>query len=366
MPGRSVNRSLFVMMGFLAARLIMFQFLFKRSGDKASTPAPVPANQAPAAPSLRDSQSAALRALGDDEAAAVAFILQCDFAELRLAAADKVHTRAALEQVHGAMRNVDRRVAKLMQGRLDALRHQDAETARARAIVDDAAALVGASGLTPNQVGELDRRWSVITAPQLATEFDTVRVTLGARLDAQVQLQRAMIDRLGALRKLDAGDLGADDLQLQLTQMNEDHAAALASPERGSLPRNLIAEFEREMTRVQGNMAGREKQQAALAARAAALDAWEATPAATLQAAALRRQWQALPAPATAEQQARFDALLAAAPAPEPEASAVKPEASAARNAGAVAKGADRPFLDALDAMEAALEQGSLLSLIHI
>ncbi|MDQ2819493.1 MAG: DUF349 domain-containing protein [Pseudomonadota bacterium] len=334
----------------------MFQFLFRRSGDKASTPAPAPVDQAPAAPTLRDSQSAALRALGDDEAAVVAFILQSDFAELRLAAAAKVHTRAALEQVHGAMRNVDRRVAKLVQGRLDALRHQDAETVRARAIVDDALLLVDAPGLTPNQVAELDRRWAVIRAPQLASQFDAARATLGARLDAQVQLQRAMIDRLGALRKLDASDLGAADLQQQLTQMNDAHATALASPERGSLPRNLIAEFEREMARVQATTAGREKQQAALSARSAALDAWEAVPADTLQAGALRREWQALPAAGSAGQQARFDALLAAAPAPP--ATTVKPEATAARPGAA--KGADRPFLDALDAMEAALEQGSL------
>jgi hypothetical protein len=108
-------------------------------------------------------QTAALHQLGDDESAAVDFILHSDYAELRLAAADKVHSRAALERVHLAMRNVDRRVAKLVQGRLDALRHLDAETARARAIVDDATQLAANPGLTPNQVVELDRRWAVIS-----------------------------------------------------------------------------------------------------------------------------------------------------------------------------------------------------------
>jgi hypothetical protein len=352
------------MMGFLAARPIMFQFLFKRA-EKAGrdTAAAVPIATAPAGPSARDLQHAALQALGDDEAAAVDFILQSEFAELRLAAAAKVHSRAALERVHGAMRNVDRRVAKLVQGRLDALRHLDAETARARAVVDDAAQLAANPALAPNQVGELDRRWAVIKAPQLCAEFDAVRATLGARLDAQVQLQRAMIDRLGALRKLDAGDADVDTASAQLRQMQEEQAAALASFERSSLPRSLVSEFDLEMTRIQAGMAGRAQQQAALAARSAALDAWTAEPAETLQVATIRRSWQALPvmpaSDAAAALQARFDALLATLPEPvrSAEPTLDKP---AKREPAGPAKGADRPYLDALDAMEAALEQGSL------
>ena len=346
----------------------MFQFLFKRTDkagrDAASTPAP--AATTPAAPSLRDMQTAALHALGDDEAAAVAFILQSDYAELRLQAADRVHTRAALERVHAAMRNVDRRVAKLVQGRLDALRHHEAEAARARAVVDDATQLACAATLTPNQVAELDRRWTVIEAPELAPQFDAVRATLGARLDAQVQLQRAMIDRLGALRKLDTGAGDFDTVSAQLAQMDSDQCAALAAPERASLPRSLVSEFDIERTRVKASMAGREKQQASLAARAAALDAWSGQPLDALQADAIRRIWHALPVlppdDAGAALQARFDALLATLPQPV-RATPPAVEAGADRSEGrraAAPKGADRPFLDALDAMEAALEQGSL------
>jgi hypothetical protein len=357
------------MMVFLAARPIMFQFLFKRSGDKAgrnAASATAPVDTAPAAPSARDTQAAALRTVGDDEAAAVAFILQSDYAELRLQAADKVHSRAALEQVHGAMRNVDRRVAKLMQGRIDALRHHDAEAARARAIVDDATQLAGAATLTPNHVAEMDRRWAVIKAPELAEAFAAVRATLGARLDAQVQLQRAMIDRLGALRQLAASETEVN-VGAQVAQMEADQATALASPERGSLPRSLVSEFDLELARVKAGLAGREQQQAALAARAAALDAWAAQPVEALQVEAVRRAWSALPAvpqgDAAAALQARFDALLASLPQPV---RATPPPAqdgagkSDAKRSPAPAKGADRSFLDALDAMEAALEQGSL------
>jgi hypothetical protein len=350
------------MMVFLAARPIMFQFLFKRSGNKAASDtarAPAPVDTTPAAPSARTLQADALRALGDDEAAAVDFILQSDYAELRLAAADKVHTRAALERVHAAVRNVDRRVAKLVQGRLDALRHGDAETARARAIVDDATQLATSAALTPNQVGELDRRWAVIKAPELAEAFAAIRATLGARLDAQVQLQRAMIDRLGALRKLDAGDADAATAGTQLAQMRDEHAAALASPERSSLPRSLVSEFDLELARIDAGMAGRAKQQAALAARATALDEWAAAPVDSLQGSVLRRSWQALPGTPDAGLQSRFDALLATLPEPV-RAAPVEADKAEPKRDTAAPKGADRPFLDALDAMEAALEQGSL------
>lgn len=360
------------MMVFLAARPIMFQFLFKRSGDKAGrdAAAAAPADRTsaapPAAPSARDTQAAALRTVGNDEAAAVAFILQSDYAELRLQAADKVHSRAALEQVHGAMRNVDRRVAKLMQGRIDALRHHDAEAARARAIVDDGTQLASAATLTPNHVAELDRRWAVIKAPELTEAFAAVRATLGARLDNQVQLQRAMIDRLGALRKLDASETEVN-AGAQVAQMEADQSEALASPERGSLPRSLVSEFDLELARVKAGLAGREQQQAALAARSAALDAWAGQPVEALQVDTVRRAWSALPAlpqgDAGAALQARFDALVASLPQPV---RATPPPAqgaagkSDAKRAPAPAKGADRSFLDALDAMEAALEQGSL------
>ena len=345
----------------------MFQFLFKRSGDKAgrdAASAPAPVELAPAAPSARTTEAAKLGAMAGDEASAVAFILQSDFAELRLQAAGNVHTRTALEQVHGAMRNVDRRVAKLVQGRLDALRHHEAEAARARAVVDAATHLAQGATLTPNQVAELDRRWAVIKAPELTGEFDAVRATLGARLDAQVQLQRAMIDRLGALRKLAAGAADVDTVGAQLAQMDADQAAALAAPERGSLPRSLVSEFDLERTRIQAGMAGRAQQQAALAARSAALDAWAAEPLATLRADVLRRSWQALPAlpanDAGAALVARFDTLLATVPQPVHAAPVAAQDGVDKPHVPGTAKGADRSFLDALDAMEAALEQGSL------
>ncbi|MBD8530474.1 MULTISPECIES: DUF349 domain-containing protein [unclassified Massilia] len=390
----------------------MFEFLFKRQGGKTDngrgTKTPLPAEsaaaaapsadagpsnkrgaaaQAGAAPArapsaVREGQAEQLKNLGGDEARAVDFILQCEFSELRLAAAELVHSRAALERVHGAIRNTDRRVAKLMQARLDAIRHHDAELARGQATLAQARALLVEEQLTPNQVADLDRKWAIIAAPELQEEYAPVRAGLGERLEAQVQLQRAMIDRLSALRRLETEGLNAAEMAARLDAMQAEQGAALAAPERTSLPRSLVAEFASEHARVSSALATIAQSQAALAAREAALTEWQAQPVAELNADTLRRAWQKLPplpegATGTALH-ARFEALLASLPQPVRKAPAAP---QAARGAGQPegerraagtdtpgvearaakpAKGADQAFIDNMDALEAALQQGSL------
>ncbi|MET0858975.1 MAG: DUF349 domain-containing protein, partial [Telluria sp.] len=232
----------------------MFEFLFKRPGDKpGETPAataPQPDPAATPAGSPRALQAEKVKQLAGDEAAAVEFILQSEFSELRLAAAEFVHTPAQLERVHTAIRNTDRRVAKLMQSRLDAIRHHQAELQRGQACIDQAAQLLRDEKLTPNHVAELDRRWSVIAAPELTGEFDAIRAALAQRLEAQVVLQRGVIDSVAALRKLAGSGLPAADVAAQLEQLAAAHAAALAAPEHASLPRNLVNEFAAEQARV--------------------------------------------------------------------------------------------------------------------
>lgn len=295
----------------------MLKFLFKRPGDKsAATPAATAQSEQKAATTAatnattaqRSAQAEQLRALGGDEARAADFILQCDFSELRLAAADFVTSRPQLERVHAAIRNTDRRVAKLLQGRLDAIRHHDAEVARGQACLDQAAALLADDKLTPNQVAELDRRWTVIAAPELRPAFDAVREQLGARLATQVALQRAMIDRLAALRVLTSGSASIEDAAAQLARMAADQQASVSGPEQASLPRALVAEFAAEQARVQASLATLEQGRGALAAREKALDAWTA---------ALASASQSQPAPAQRAEAASAAMPVEAAPASE-------------------------------------------------
>lgn len=349
----------------------MFEFLFKRPGgskpdDSSAGQARAPEQQAAAsAASANAQQQRALQAeklsqIGGDEAAAVEFILQSDYSELRLAAAEFVHSAQALERVHAAMRNTDRRVAKLVHARLEAIRHHEAELGRAQDAIAQAQALLKDELLTPNHVAELDRKWSVIAAPELGAEFEAVRARLAQRLEAQVGLQRAMIDRVAALRRLETEGLPAAAMGERLAQMAQQQAEALAAPEHASLPRALLAEFAAGHARLAASLTAIEEGQAALAARAAALDEWRAAPPGSLAPDALRRAWNklpALPAGEPAEQlRRRFDELLAGLPQPEPK----KPKEPAPAAPKAPPRGADQQFLDRLDAMEAALRQGSL------
>ncbi|TFW30927.1 DUF349 domain-containing protein, partial [Massilia horti] len=237
----------------------MFEFLFKRQGDKPGDAQPgqdaQPEQQSPSATSQRALQAERLKQLNGDETAAAEFILQCEFSELRLAAAEFIHSPAQLERVHAAIRNTDRRVAKLMQSRLEAIRHHEAELRRGQTALEQAEALLGDELLTPNHVAELDRKWSVIAAPELTERFEQVRAELGKRLEAQVALQRAMIDRLAALRALEVAGLTAAELDERLAQMAQEQAAALAAPEHASLPRALVLEFGNEHARLKQGVA---------------------------------------------------------------------------------------------------------------
>jgi len=343
----------------------MFEFLFKRPGDK---PDEVPAGQGaqqdpPAGPasSQRALQAEQVKALAGDEAAAVEFILHSEFSELRLAAAEHVHSPGQLERVHAAIRNTDRRVAKLMQSRLDAIRHHEAELARGRACIEQAEALLKDDKLTPNHVAELDRKWSVISAPQLSEQFASVRGALAQRLEQQVRLQRSVLDSVTALRQLGGAGLPAGELAQRLEQMAQAHAAALAAPEHGSLPRHLLREFDSEHARLTASLAALEQGQSAAAARASALAEWQAGEPASLNAETLKKTWQQLAPLPDAEEAARlqqqFDALLATLPQVER-----KPKARPAQERPAAPQPPGQHFLDTLDAMEAALQQGSLAS----
>jgi len=344
----------------------MFEFLFKRPGDKpddaaAGQGAPAPqAASAAQAGLLRQQQAEKVAGLRGDEAGAADFILACEFSELRLAAAEFIHSRVQLERVHAGIRNTDRRVAKLLQARLDAIRHHDAEFQRGEACIAQAEALVGEDKLTPNHVADLDRKWAVIAAPELKDRFDALRAELARRLETQVALQRAMIDRLNTMRKLGASDLPALELAAQLAQMASDQASALAAPEHQSLPRSLTNEFASEHARLQASLSTLEQGQSAIAARDAALAGWQAAEPFTLDPEQMKKLWRQLPpAPegAGAGLQQRFDELLATAPAtalPAPQ----KPKEARERKDAAQAP--DQAFLDKVEAMEQALQHGSL------
>jgi hypothetical protein len=365
-----------MMVVLIHAKPVMFEFLFKRSASKPSAPDPVVAEQAAASAqsaSRRAEQVARAHAVAGDEAAAADFILSSEFADARLIAAEHVHSLPLLEKVHQAMRNTDRRVAKLMQGRIDLIRHQAGETQRAQASIATAQRLLNDEKLSPNQVAELDRQWQVISStPELAAAFSAARAALASRLEAQVVLQRAVIDAVAAARALASNGQSAEELAQALARLDADHAQHAQSPERASLPKHLELDFTQAREQAQSALQALQQHQAVFDSRQAALAEWQAQDAATLDADALKHTWQALPrlpeSPLSDSLQQQFAALLASAPAPVQAAApdvaapgAVEPAPRKPRQEHApVSKEVTEQFFKTLDAMEAALQDGLL------
>lgn len=356
----------------------MFGFLFKRADRKA--PQPVVAPQAALRTEARQvSDQARQQALQQaqalpDEAAAVAFILQSTFAEARLCAAQQVQSRAALEQVLQACRNTDRRVAKLMQGRLDSGRQQQLIADKAAASVAQAQRLQQELQLMPNQVAELDRGWDGKDVPaELLQQFTQLRAALADRLTAQADLQRSAIGSLNSVRTLHSQAqttmASAPQLGQELDALESQMAVCAGHAEALSLPRHLAAEFAQEAQALRKLLSTLQQHQSALQARNDALANWEAATEA-LNPDTLKASWSALPKLPAAilddglEQ--RYQALLkqhAISPVKlqkihAPAASAEESNATeAAEASGATA----RPQIaEALDGLEKALEDGAL------
>ncbi|MDB5759910.1 MAG: hypothetical protein JWM30_3199 [Burkholderia sp.] len=355
----------------------MFRFLkrvFKRDPvvETPVTPNTVKAEQADRAEQQRQAKMAALDqaiALAHDEAAATAFILQSDYPDARRQAAQHLHSRVYLEQVAQAMRNTDRRVAKLMQQRLDALDQDEKRAALAAEAIDQAERLVQQPQLMVNQVTELDHAWRRIgDAPAPMRErYDASRERLRQRLQAQTDLQRALLDTGTALGRLieAAPAMPAADAGAQLDALDAAIAAHLASPEAATLPKAKVQAVQDQATQLRSQLAALAERESALQARSAALDAWEAQAgqdAAQLDDAALRNTWQSLPPAADAPELAqRFDALVSRIRAARRPAEPERPAPASTKAAPAQDQTEAKAAMEAsLAAMEAALEEGSL------
>jgi predicted transcriptional regulator len=342
----------------------MFDFIFKRATETSaipSSPAAVPSQEAAASATAgrRDEQAQRAAALNGDEAAAVALILESEFASVRQAAAEHVHTPAALEQVMLAVRNSDRRVAKLMQGRLDAIRYQQSEHQKAQACLDQAQRLLQDEKLTPNQVAELDRQWQIVSdVPALAEAYASARAALAARLETQVNLQRKIIDAMAAVRKLPQAGLPAEEALSALDGYAAEQSVYQEAPEHNALPRHLLSDYAQAVEQARAALAKPAKPAAAEpvpapAGAAASGAARSASPAAAGTAASDASGAATVSGASDAAGDAvTHDASPAAPGAAAPARPPKQPKPAP--------KETDKKFLETLDALEAALEHGQL------
>lgn len=355
----------------------MFRSLIRRVLKRDTQPEPVvvPSVQIDRAEQQRLKRQALLEqaiAVAHDEAAAAAFILHCDYPDARRQAAQHLHSRVHLTQVLQAVRNTDRRVAKLMQQRLDALDQAEAREAHALQAIALAERLAAAPQLVVSQVTELDHAWrSVGDAPAALRErFDASRERLRSRLQAQTDLQRSLLDATAELTRLEAAVASAmpADAQQALGGLEATVARLLQSPEASALPPARVQAFNDQVARLRATLATQAEREAAIAARIALIDEWEARAqqdVAQQDETALRQAWQGLPAMADSaapELAARYAALLAAIrQARNPVVSEPVQASPAAQAEPATDPAEARRAMDAaLGALEAALEEGSL------
>lgn len=203
------------------------------------------------------------------EAAAIQLLLACDFADGRLQAAQHVHSQQGLEQVRAAMLKTDKRVAKLMQSRLDLIAETGKQAQLAQLCVEEATHLAQQAHLLANQVTELDKRRAAVQFPvALVTQFDQLRQKIEAKLLAQTALQRRVLDLLSELNQVtqsisvdSAADsaaehqAGADVDQLDQLSALELHVAGWQQEldqcqnqaEAASLPKNVLAEASKKL-----------------------------------------------------------------------------------------------------------------------
>lgn len=263
----------------------MFDFFFKRarsgSATKAdpATAASIKADASAVPDSSRRRQQALdqAAALGADETAALAFLLRCPVPEARLLAATQLHSRPVMEQAQKAMRETDRRVAKLMQQRLSELARQELVQQRMEASIDRAQALIAGAIVLPNQVVELDRAWADAGAGFSALEstFANYRSELGQRLQAQAALQRRAMDLVAMLRASASQSIVSTRLEQML--LHAESAMQEIEQDRSlpSLPKLLMPELRAVRAKLQDHHRALAAGEAAVAAREQALAAWQ-------------------------------------------------------------------------------------------
>jgi len=349
----------------------MLNYFFKRPANPSDATPSEGQEIAVEAPPARDKEIALqkAKALSGEELAAVEFILQCQFADARLIAADSVHSKAMLERVLPAMRKADRRVAKMMQARLDALAAEEQREQHAQQCVDRANKLAEEPVLLPNQVIDLDRAWLLVGVPSpgMAKAFLDVRLVLRERLAAQAQLQRAVIDNVAHLHELAtlASGMPQADVAAALEKIEQDMAQYLASREAPSLPKNLLTEFSAKQQEFKSVAASLAEIQQSNQARNALLQRWEETESPTgLKEDALKSAWSAiLPLPDDAagqELQLRFESLLQRVVAARPQ-PVLTPKAVVDKSGAGNAV-----VTEALEVLEKALQDGAVRAAIEV
>lgn len=177
-----------------------------------------------------------------DEAVSIALLLACDFADGRYQAAQAIHSEAGLEQVRAALLNIDKRVVKLMQARLDLIAQAGRQQTLAQRCLQQAAVLLSQQHLLSNQVIALDQQRLGVSAfpADLLPKFEQLRQEIDVKLQTQTALQRRVLDLIGHLNSDEFAMDAAYEAQCLIWQQELD--ACMAHPQAASLPKHIVNE----------------------------------------------------------------------------------------------------------------------------
>lgn len=129
-----------------------------------------------------------------DESVLAEIALDAPHAPARLAAAERVHGKAALERLAEGARDKDRGVARLARQRLDAIEQHAQQIATAEAILAQAAALVAQPGPIVSTAVDLERRWKALGLGEDAerhARWSAIGAELQQRFEREAEAQRA-------------------------------------------------------------------------------------------------------------------------------------------------------------------------------
>jgi len=252
----------------------MFDFLFKkRTKVPAKAEAIVSDKKAEleaAKFSAKQADLDAANSFSGQEAAAVTFILQSEFADARFQAAAHLHSIAALTQIHLAMRKTDRRVSKFAQEKLADLQKQEEVAQASLAWLQQGQCLLESAQLTANHVTEWEKKRVALDTPALST----LKNALDARLLAQVALQQQARQLTIAFDLLTGDALALGELQSEFTRCSQLLQQLQSDAEVASLPKNQLDQLVHLCAQVALNVSQREQVEQQLTARADALEQW--------------------------------------------------------------------------------------------
>ncbi len=258
----------------------------------------------------RDPERRALALAGiHDEEKLVDLAVSAGQAEARLAAAERVVTREALEKLAQAANNKDRGVAKLAQRRLEALKDRAAQEAAADEILARLEALATTPGPVLSAVVELNRRWQALDmaadGARLA-RIDAARAALHARFEreqaeqlARARLEREVRDWAATL----AMPASADEMDARRAELERLKESARAAEDAPALEMLAMAEARLVQWAVE--------REAVAGAEALVIEAERLAADTSIDDANLPARWQALDrAIRTADLTRRFEAAL--------------------------------------------------------